>query len=63
MALPLLPAADLQPVFDVLESRANYIELRQLVRYMQNNWLVNLAWHPSNWNVFQQRIGTNNDVD
>ncbi|CAC5396059.1 unnamed protein product [Mytilus coruscus] len=63
MALPFLPAADIQPAFEKLSPRATSPELKQLVRYVDNTWLCNTVWHPRNWNIFQTSIRTNNDVE
>ncbi|XP_014675737.1 PREDICTED: uncharacterized protein LOC106815742 [Priapulus caudatus] len=63
MALPFLPAADIGPAFEHLQSRASSSPLQQLVRYISESWLTSPVWKPSNWNVYQLSIRTNNDVE
>ncbi|XP_014673596.1 PREDICTED: uncharacterized protein LOC106813868 [Priapulus caudatus] len=63
MALPFLPAADIQPAFQQLEQRATSPQLHQLVRYVSESWLKNPTWQPTNWNVYNLTIRTKNDVE
>ena len=63
MALPFLPAHDIEPAFQLLSDRATSPELRSLVRYLENTWMDNAVWRPRNWSIYRHSIRTNNDVE
>lgn len=63
MALPLLPAEHIQPVFSKLEKKAETDALKELVGYLSTTWIESTIWPPSHWSVFGQSVRTNNDVE
>ena len=63
MALPFLPAAQIQETFDNLRTRANTDSLRSLVSYMDRQWFRNSVIPIESWSVFQLSVRTNNDVE
>ncbi|KAI0220396.1 hypothetical protein LSAT2_028071 [Lamellibrachia satsuma] len=63
MALPLLPAEHISPVFAVLERKARAEPLEALVAYIKETWITSRMWPPTSWSVFGQSVRTNNDVE
>ncbi|KAI0232988.1 hypothetical protein LSAT2_016769 [Lamellibrachia satsuma] len=59
MALPLLPAEHISPVFAVLERKARAEPLEALVAYIKETWIISRMWPPTSWSVF----GQSNDVE
>ncbi|XP_069102221.1 uncharacterized protein [Argopecten irradians] len=63
LALPFLPSAQIEPAFRNLSARANTPELRDLVSYIDSQWIRSRVWSPTNWCVYRQPVRTNNDVE
>ncbi|XP_069102162.1 uncharacterized protein [Argopecten irradians] len=38
-------------------------ELRDLVSYIDSQWIRSRVWSPTNWCVYRQPVRTNNDVE
>ena len=63
LAFPFLPYGDIVRAFELLEPRANSVELQQLTRCLRSTWVENPVWVPKSWSVHQQSVRTNNDVE
>ena len=65
MALPLLPAAHVEPVFRELQQpyADDSSAVADLLQYMEQTWIVNSMWSPATISVFQQQVRTNNDLE
>ena len=65
MALPLLLAAHMGPVFYELQ-RQHAVDspaVAGLLRYMETTWIVSLLWPPEMLSVYQQQVRTNHDLE
>ena len=56
MVLQLLPAEHIDPVFQVLKTKATSSKLQQLTTYIE------YTWPHKNWSVYGQIVRTNNDL-
>jgi len=66
MALPLLPAVHVEPVFRELQQQYAADDspaVADLLRYMEQTWIVNSLWSPAMISVYQQQVRTNNDLE
>ncbi|XP_069142293.1 uncharacterized protein [Argopecten irradians] len=63
LALPFLPAEQIEPAFRMMSARANTPELRDLTAYIDHQWMQSRVWPPVNWSIHQQSVRTNNDVE
>lgn len=63
LALPFLPAAHIQPTFEVLSRRANTPSLQQLIDYMDRQWMQNPIFDTASWSIYGHTVRTNNDVE
>ncbi len=64
LALPLLPAAHIETVFNKLREKAvDNEQLQSLTTYMYKTWISSSVWPPANWSVFGQEVRTNNDTE
>ena len=65
MALPFLPAAEIDPEFQRLRLQATTDALQQLVQYVSETWISSTVFPPppKDWSVYGQAIRTNNDVE
>lgn len=63
MALPLIPAEHIEPVFNKLKTKANSPALIEMTEYLSSTWIKSTAWQPSHWSVFARSVRTNNDVE
>ena len=63
MALPFLPARQVQQTFDHLKTKANTEQLQRLVDYIDRQWFHHSVFDVPSWCVFQQTVRTNNDVE
>ena len=63
MALPFLPAAEIDPEFQRLRLQATTDTLQQLVQYVSETWISSTVFPPKDWSVYGQAIRTNNDVE
>ena len=55
MALPLLPAAHVEPVFCKLQQQyaADSSAVADLLQYIEQTWIVNSLWSPVTISVYQ----------
>ena len=63
MALPFLPAPEIDPAFQRLRLQATTDALEELVQYISDTWISSTVFPPKDWSVFGQAIRTNNDVE
>ena len=65
LALPFLPAFEIQPAWEILRREANSAALLDLVQYVDATWisLETSNWPPASWSVFKRSVRTNNDIE
>ncbi|XP_060604396.1 uncharacterized protein LOC132757205 [Ruditapes philippinarum] len=63
LALPFLPAEHIEIAFNKLKTLASTTELKELIEYIENQWLGNSVWSVRQWCVYRQSVRTNNDVE
>ena len=64
MALPFLPAVQIEEAFNSLKPRADRLpQLVNLVSYMERQWFRNPVFRVEDWSVFRHTVRTNNDVE
>ncbi|XP_069109010.1 uncharacterized protein [Argopecten irradians] len=63
LALPFLPAEQIEPAFRMMSARANTPELRDLTAYIDHQWMQSRVWPPVNWSIHQQSVRTKKDVE
>ena len=65
LAIPFLPARDIQRAFQKLKEKVddNSEPLRELFRYVQDQWMDSTIWSPEEWSVYRQTVRTNNDTE
>ena len=63
IALPFLPAAEIDPAFQRLRLQATTDSLQQLVQYVSETWISSTVFPLKDWSVYGQAIRTNNDVE
>jgi len=64
MALPLLPAEHIAPVFDNLTAGEMQVPaLQELVTYVRAQWIAGPVFKSTDISVFGQVVRTNNDVE
>ena len=55
MALPFLPEAEIQPIFQRLQLEATG-QLLQFTQYVSSMWIHGTTWSPVDWTVFRHAI-------
>ena len=63
MALPFIPHQKIPRVFQRLRVEATTEPLKELVEYIQANWVYSTTFLPENWSIYGQPVRTNNDVE
>ena len=69
LALPFLPAQQIEPIFCSLTKdhdgqwKETTPRLLELIKYVNGTWIVHSTWNPDAWLVYGQSIRTNNDVE
>ena len=67
LALPILPARQIEPIFCSLTKDREWKEttpqLLELIKYVNGTWIVHNTWNPDAWSVYGHSIRTNNDVE
>ena len=63
MALPFIPHQKIPRVFQRLRVEATTESLKELVKYIQANWVYSTTFPPENWGVYGQPVRTNNVVE
>ncbi|XP_031553270.1 uncharacterized protein LOC116290391 [Actinia tenebrosa] len=63
LALPFLPATEIERVFNTLMQQATTRPLQDLVEYIDNQCVSSATFPPEEWSVYSQAIRTNNDVE
>ncbi|XP_068725452.1 uncharacterized protein [Montipora capricornis] len=63
MALPFLPQHEIRPMFVLLSVQAETQPLRNLIEYIQEQWIDSTIFLPRDWSVFNKPIRTNNDIE
>ena len=59
MALPFLPFANIEEVFQDHRQGSDNPKLTELCNYIENIWLRSSVWAPTNWSVFNKSVQTN----
>ncbi|KAH3859981.1 uncharacterized protein LOC127872697 [Dreissena polymorpha] len=62
MALPFLPAADIEPAFQLLALRANSEQLSRFERYMEEQWINHSIFDIDSLSVYGVSVRTINDT-
>ena len=63
MALPFLPHHEIPPMFQRLRLQAQAQSLRDLVNYIERQWIESILFPPKDWSVYRQPVRTNNDIE
>ena len=63
MALPFLPATEIEPQFLQLQEQATTMQLVEFVNYIDNTWVKSSTWPPTSWSIYGMPVRTNNDVE
>ena len=63
MALPFLPHHEIPPMFQRLRLQAQAQPLRDLVNYIERQWIESTMFPPKDWSVYRQPVRTNNDIE
>ena len=63
LALPCLPAEQIPTTFAKMCEKDVSQPLRQLLDYIDTNWMKSSVWSPANWSVFLRATRTNNHVE
>ena len=61
--LPLLPPNQILPAFQKLTETAKTDSTRQLITYIDNNWMKNNVWSIDSWSMYREQVRTNYDVE
>ena len=59
MALPFLPHHEIPPLFQRLRLQAQAQPLRDLVNYIERQWIESTLFPPKDWSVYRQPVRTN----
>ena len=60
MALPYLPKKWIEPVFRQISAKELSPQLRQLVNYVEINWIQHNTFVIKSWSVYRRQFRTNN---
>ena len=63
MALPFLPHHEIGPMFQLLRRQAQTQPLKDLVSYIDHQWIESTVFPPKDWSVYRQPVRTNNDIE
>ena len=63
MALPFLPHHEIPLMFQRLRLQAQAQPLRDLVNYIERQWIESTLFPPKDWSVYRQPVRTNNDIE
>ena len=63
LALPMLPAEHIPPVFESLSDEAVTEPMEKLAAYIKKQWIDTRHFPPSSWSAFYSATRTNNDVE
>ena len=58
-----LPSEPIPAMFESLKEHATSPALRELTRYIENQWVQSLAFTPKDWGVYGKPTRTNNDIE
>ena len=61
LALPLLSGKEISTQFQPLKLRATTETLQELIKYIEDTWITNIAYPVRDWSVYCQPIRTMND--
>ena len=62
LALPLLPGKEISTQFQPLKLQATTETLQELIKYIKDTWITNIAYPIRDWSVYCQPIRTMIDV-
>ena len=62
LALPLLSGKEISTQFQPLKLQATTETLQELIKYIEDTWITNIAYPIRDWSVYCQPITTMNDV-
>ena len=60
--LPLLPANQIQPAFNLLRETTTTDRLQQLMSYIDKTWMTSTVWTIDTWSMYREPVRTNNKV-
>ena len=63
LALPLLPSNEIFTQFQRLKVQATTATLQELIKYIEDTWITNIAYPIRDWSVYCQPIRTMNDIE
>ncbi|KAH3712073.1 hypothetical protein DPMN_071751 [Dreissena polymorpha] len=63
MALPFLPAADIEPAFQLLAARANSEQITRFVRYTKEQWLNHPIFDIDSLSAYGISVRSNNGIE
>jgi len=63
LALPFIPAQEIRRVFEQLKAEAVTDSLKNLVLYVEQQWIKSSSFPPEEWSVYGQVVCTNNDIE
>ena len=63
MALPFLPHELIAPMFRRISDQKVGDRMRQVITYMDSQWMQNSTFPVTAWSVYQRPFRTNNDVE
>ncbi|KAH3851580.1 uncharacterized protein LOC127872337 [Dreissena polymorpha] len=63
MALQFLPAANIEPAFQLLALRANSEQLSRFVHYIEEQWINHAIFDIDSLSVYGVSVRTNNDTE
>ena len=63
LALPLLSGKEISTQFQPLKLRATTETLQELIKYIEDTWITNIAYPIRDWSVYCQPIRTMNDIE
>jgi len=63
MALPFLPAELIEKTFDEMNHPDCAPQLKELLKYLDDQWIRNPHFPIKNWSIFFKEFRTNNDVE
>ena len=62
LALPLLPGKEISTQFQRLKLQATTETLQELIKYIEDTWITNIAYPIRDWSAYRQPIRTMNDI-
>ena len=61
LSLPFLPKSAIPEAFQDIKDRAEMVQLKSLIEYVESTWIDSTLWPPAVWLVYRSSVQTNND--